>query len=100
MNKKQTYSIGGCECALKESYTLKEWGRILEILESSKAENEMGVVVNLIKGGGLEELISIIAGEKFTELTDKDFSAITKIVADFFLREESLFPVTKASSAN
>ncbi len=100
MDKKQTYSIGGCECSLKESYTLKEWGKILEILENSKAENEMGVIVNLIKSGGIEGLVSVIAGEKFTELTDKDFPEITRLVNDFFAREESLFPVMKASSAN
>ncbi len=100
MDKKRTYSIGDCLCELKESYTFKEWGKILEILEENKAEDKMGVVVNLIKNGGIERLVSIITGEEFAELADKDSPEITRLVNDFFAREESLFRVTKASSAN
>lgn len=95
---KKKYKINGVDFELKEKYTLKAWGEILEILEGSKADNEMGVTINLINDGNLEKLVSLITGEEITELYDVDLPEINRLIMDFFSRKEGLTNVSETSS--
>ncbi len=95
------YNITGKQYSLKEKYTLKNWGKILQLLNGakSKTDDELEITINLISNGTLDEVLNLILDKELeSELMESDLEVAGKIIVDFFSRKESLMSSTKKSS--
>jgi len=98
--EKKNYIINSNEYHLKEKYTLKDWGKILEILNSANADNEQSIAISLLAQDKITDLLNIILDVKnnpINELYEEDFEIITKVITDFFSRKSSLTKNINAS---
>ncbi|MEG8946601.1 hypothetical protein [Rosettibacter firmus] len=95
------YLINGIEYRLKQKYTLKDWGKILEIINSANAKDEQSIIINLLAEDKVTDLLNIIldtSQNKINELYEDDFEEINRIIKDFFSRKTSLIKNTISSS--
>jgi len=98
--EKKNYIINGNEYFLKKKYTLKDWGKILEILNSANADNEQNIAISLLAQDKISDLLNIILdvqNNPINELYEEDFEIITKVITDFFSRKSSLTKNINAS---
>ncbi|MEM3091776.1 MAG: hypothetical protein QXD05_01445 [Candidatus Pacearchaeota archaeon] len=96
------YLINGIEYKLKEKYTLKDWGKILEIINSAGGD-EKTIIISLLAQDKITDLLNIILdtqGSNINEIYEEDFETVNKIIMDFFSRKKSLTKNTIISSGN
>lgn len=96
------YLINGIEYKLKEKYTLKDWGKILEIINSAGGD-EKTIIISLLAQDKITDLLNIILdtqGSPINEIYEEDFETVNKIIMDFFSRKKSLMKNTIISSGD
>jgi len=92
------YNINGKEYQFKEKYTLKEWGKILNILSGVDKNNVENAVIMFLMSDKIGELLSVIFGCEIGELYEEDMGSINEAIQDFFLRRNSLMKSIERSS--
>lgn len=97
----KTYLINNKHFALKDKYTLKEWGEIIKIIGLLDLEDTVNSLVVLMAENKLQDLLNIILNEKIEgNIYEEDFEPVTKAVNDFFSRKKSLMKNITPSSEN
>ncbi|MEJ5352458.1 MAG: hypothetical protein WHS65_12790 [Melioribacteraceae bacterium] len=93
------YLINGTEYKLKERYTLKEWGKILQIINLTPGRNENEIIINMLADDKLIDILNIILDKPVISVYEEDFETINKIIKDFFSRKNSLMKNINNSSS-
>lgn len=96
------YIINNIEYKLKEKYLLKDWGKILEIINSANSKDEQSIVINLLAQDKITDLLNIILdtkGANINDIYEEDFDTVNKVIVDFFSRKKSLMKNTINYSA-
>lgn len=94
------YRINNVEYSLKEKYTLKDWGRILNLLSGLNLQNENSISL-LLTDNRVENLLAIIFDKPIEgEIFEDDFEEVSRAINDFFTRKKSLIRNTKSSLVN
>jgi len=91
------YSINGIEYRLKTKYSIKDWGKILKVINTSGvAANETQAILTLFEDDKITDLINLILdidaanGNLVKEIYEEDFETVCKVINDFFSRDKSL----------
>jgi len=96
------YIINCIEYKLKEKYSLKDWGKILEIINSANGKDEQSIVINLLAQDKITDLLNIILdtqGAIINDIYEEDFDTVNKVITDFFSRKKSLMKNITSYSA-
>lgn len=96
------YIINNVEYKLKDKYSLKDWGKILEIINSANGKDEQSVIINLLAQDKITDLLNIILdtqGAIINDIYEEDFDTVNKVITDFFSRKKSLMKNTTSYSA-
>lgn len=97
----KTYLINNTNYALKEKYTLKDWGTVLKIISGLDLENTVNSVAVIMAEGKLQELLAVILNGKIEgEIFEDDFQTVLDVINDFFSRKKSLISSINQSSAS
>jgi hypothetical protein len=97
----KTYLINKKHYALKQKYTLKEWGEIIRIIGLLNLEDSMNSLVVLMAENKLQDLLNIILNAQVKgDIYEEDFEAVTSAVNDFFSRKKSLMKSMNQPSAS
>lgn len=97
----KTYLINNTNYALKEKYTLKDWGTVLKIISGLDLENTVNSVAVIMAEGKLQELLAVILNGKIEgEIFEDDFQIVLDVINDFFSRKKSLISSINQSSAS
>lgn len=81
----KTYLINNTNYALKEKYTLKDWGTVLKIISGLDLENTVNSVAVIMAEGKLQELLAVILNGKIEgEIFEDDFQTVLDVINDFF----------------
>jgi hypothetical protein len=95
------FSINGKEYKLKEKYSLKDWGGILNILSGMDMNGNISSVSILLAGDKINNLLNIMLDSAIEgDIYEEDFADVSRAINDFFSRKKSLMKNTPASSAN
>jgi hypothetical protein len=95
----KTYLINNTSYALKEKYTLKDWGNIIKIIGTLDLDNNVGAVGLIMAEGKLQELLNTILNGKIEgEIFEDDFEVVVEVINDFFARKKSLIKSLNNSS--
>jgi len=90
-----TYKINNTHYALKERYTLKEWGKILNIIKVTGNDDEVNAIALLMSEDKINELLSIILNSPVEgDIYEDDFSEVARAINDFFQRKKNLMKNT------
>ena len=96
------YMINNIEYKPKERYSLKDWGKVLEIMNSANGKDEQSIVINLLAQDKITDLLNIILdtqGAIINDIYEEDFDTVNKVITDFFSRKKSLMKNTTSYSA-
>lgn len=97
----KTYLLNKKHYALKERYTLKDWGEIIKIIGELNLENPINALVVLMAENKLQSLLNIILNAPVEgEIYEEDFEAVAAAVNDFFSRKKSLMKSMNQPSAS
>lgn len=95
------YKIAGVEYRLKNHYSMKEWGQILKITATLNIKNRLQTLILLLAENKLEDLLNIILDKPLhQELYEEDFEEVSKVIYDFFSREQSLMKRSNQEPTN
>lgn len=95
------YKINGKTYTLKEKYSLKIWGQIVNLLSAFEKDDATKAIVALLTDGIIIELLNLILNEKIEdELYEDDLPVVTEILQVFFSRKNSLIKNTNVSLEN
>ena len=93
------YIINGVAYHPKEKYSLKVWGQILRILQSTPDQSVEQKVIALLGDDTLPKLLSLILDKPVKgELYEEDFATVNEVITDFFSRKTSLMNVSVSQS--
>ncbi|MCS7054458.1 MAG: hypothetical protein NZM09_12115 [Ignavibacterium sp.] len=91
MKSEKVYKINNTYFALREKYSLRDWGNILKIIGDLDPENNKNSFIILLSEGKIIDLLNIILNGKVPEeIYEEDFAEVTRAINDFFLRKQSL----------
>lgn len=94
------YRINNAEYNLKERYTLKDWSKILGLLEKVNMQTGNSISL-LLTDNRLENLLDVIFDRPVEgEIFEDDFEEVSRAINDFFTRKKSLIKNTNVSSEN
>jgi hypothetical protein len=97
----KVYRLAGKEYTPKVKYSLKDWGKIIGLLQGFDAADPISGVVVLLAGDNLISMLNLILlSEVKDELFEEDFEEVGKIISDFFSRKKSLINTGKSSLKN
>lgn len=95
MQTSTTYKINDTHYALKERYTLKEWGKILNIIKVTGEGGEVETIALLMSEDKINELLSIILNAPVEgDIYEEDFNEVARAINDFFQRKKNLMKST------
>lgn len=95
------YRINNTDYRLKERYSLKDWGGILNILSGMDVSGNISSLSILMAGDKINNLLNIILDSPVSgEIYEDDFADVSRAINDFFSRKKSLMKNTPDSSAN
>lgn len=97
--EQRTYIINNTEYHLKEKYTLKDWGRIIQCVETLDKDNIEKSMIILLAEDKLGDLLNLILDKPISgDLYEEDFDTVNKVTKDFFSRKNPLTGNTTKSS--
>lgn len=97
------YKINNIEYALKDKYTLKDWGKILRTINAASTDKTNDTIINLLEDNKIVELMNLILDVKeniIIDIYEEDFETVTKVINDFFSRNKSLMKNISSSLEN
>lgn len=85
------YTLNGQKFTAKKRYKLKEWSKILLLLNGFNTNEPMEGVITLLAGDNLEKMLELILSDYTGEdLYEDDFEEVGRIISDFFSRKNGL----------